>query len=143
MTLRRGAVTLLAFAALLGLGACADQPAPTLREPAAIERSVDESPAISGPGFRSRGSLDSHYAKHGREFGRITKQEYLALAQQLRDAPVGGDILEIVREADRVVTRFDKSRGHFGAYNRDRTIRTFFVPNDGVNYFRRQARRAH
>ena len=37
------------------------------------------------------------------------------------------------------VTRFDVKRGYFGAYDADGTIRTFFVPPDGVRYFERQA----
>jgi len=94
----------------------------------------------SGPGFRSRSQFDEHYRKHGGEFGSISQQEYLRLAQDLRDAPVGGPILEAVRR-DGEFTRFDKSKGYFGAYNRDRTIRTFFIPNDGERYFHRQAKR--
>ncbi len=94
----------------------------------------------AGPGFRSARDLDEHFAKHGAEFGRITKAEYLRLAQELRDAPVSADVLEIIR-ADQVRTRFDRRRGYFGAYNRDRTIRTFFIPNAGERYFRRQAKR--
>ena len=93
-----------------------------------------------GPGFRSRKQFDEHYAKHGREFGNVTQSEYLHLAQQLRDAPAGGPVLEIVK-SDGIVTRFDKRSGAFGAYNPDRTIRTFFKPNDGERYFRRQASR--
>ncbi|MBK9168856.1 MAG: hypothetical protein IPM24_15485 [Bryobacterales bacterium] len=94
----------------------------------------------AGPGFRSAKQLDEHFAKHGAEFGQITKAEYLRLAQELRDAPAGGPILEIVR-ADGVITRFDRRKGSFAAYNPDRTIRTFFIPNDGERYFHRQARR--
>ncbi len=97
----------------------------------------------SSTGFRSKRSFDQHFAKHGAEFGHITQAEYLALAQRLRDRPAGGPILEIVRESDGVVTRYDRETGHFGAYNRDRTIRTFFIPNDGESYFHRQARRPH
>ena len=97
-----------------------------------------------GPGFRSRAQLDEHYAKHGAEFGHIDEREYLRLAQELRDAPVtpGGPILE-ARRPDGQFSRFDRRRGYFGAYNPDRTIRTFFIPNDGERYFRRQARRPH
>src|SRR5690242_5514276 len=95
----------------------------------------------AGPGFRSRAQLDEHYAKHRREFGSITQAQYLELAQKLRDAPVGGAILE-ARKPGGVVTRFDRSKGYFGAYNSDRTIRTFFVPNDGERYFHRQATRS-
>jgi len=93
----------------------------------------------SGPGFRSRRQFDEHYQKHGGEFGNISQSEYLRLAQELRDAPVGGPILEARR--DTVVAKFDKRKGYFGAYNADRTIRTFFIPNQGESYFRRQAER--
>jgi pyocin large subunit-like protein len=93
----------------------------------------------SGPGFRSRRQFDEHFQKHGSEFGKITQSEYLKLAQDLRDAPAGGPILEVRRGA--VITRFDRRTGYFGAYNVDGTIRTFFIPNGGESYFRRQAER--
>lgn len=92
-----------------------------------------------GPGFRSRHALDEHYAKHGREFGNISEAEYLRLAQQLRDTPPGGPILEADKSGG-IVTKFDRRTGYFVAYNADRTIRTFFIPIDGERYFRRQAR---
>jgi pyocin large subunit-like protein len=93
-----------------------------------------------GPGFRNKHLFEEHYAKHGREFGNISAEEYLHRAQALRDAPVGGPILEaIVIKGARIVTRFDRRTGAFGAYNSDRTIRTFFIPNDGERYFHRQA----
>jgi len=94
----------------------------------------------AGPGFRSRKLLDEHYRKHRAEFGNISKQEYLFLAQRLRDTPPGGPILEAVKPG-RVITKFDRRTGYFGAYNRDGTIRTFFIPAAGERYFQRQARR--
>lgn len=93
-----------------------------------------------GPGFRSKRLFEEHYAKHGREFGNISPEEYLHRAQALRDAPVGGPILEAIKPGG-IVTRFDRRTGAFGAYNADRTIRTFFIPNDGERYFHRQAKR--
>lgn len=95
-----------------------------------------------GPGFRTGALLDQHYEKHGAEFGHISKQDYLRLAQELRDAPPGGPILE-ARRRDGEFSRFDKRHGYFGAYDPDRTVRTFFIPNDGERYFWRQARRAN
>jgi pyocin large subunit-like protein len=95
-----------------------------------------------GPGFRSQAQLDEHYHKHGAEFGHISKQEYLHLAQELRDAHPGGPILEATRPNGEF-SRFDRRHGYFGAYNADRTIRTFFIPNDGERYFHRQARRSY
>ena len=98
-------------------------------------------PAASPVGFRSRARLEEHYDKHGMEFGRISIEEYLARAQALRDAPAGGDVLEVVRPSDGVVSRFDRATGAFLAFDADGTIRTFFKPNDGEAYFRRQAKR--
>lgn len=98
--------------------------------------------SASSVGFRSTARLVEHYEKHGREFGNLSQAQYLQLAQQLRDAPVGGDVLEVVRQSDGVISRFDKSSGAFLAADPDGTIRTFFKPNDGVAYFRRQARRS-
>jgi pyocin large subunit-like protein len=95
-----------------------------------------------GPGFRTRAQFGEHFAKHGAEFGHISSQEYLRLAQDLRDAPAGGSILEAKRP-DGQFSRFDRRKGYFGAYNSDRTIRTFFIPNDGERYFRRQAQRSY
>jgi hypothetical protein len=95
---------------------------------------------LEAVGFRSSRQLSEHFEKHGAEFGAATPQAYLALAQALRDRPAGGEVLELVR-ADGVVTRFDRETGAFLAFERDGVIRTFFVPNDGERYFRRQAAR--
>ena len=92
------------------------------------------------PGFASRQRLVEHYEKHGSEFPGLSIDAYLAAAQALRDAPVSEDVLE-ARRRDGVVTRFDLRSGAFLAANRDGTIRTFFRPNDGERYFRRQASR--
>jgi pyocin large subunit-like protein len=45
--------------------------------------------------------------------------------------------------ADGVICRFHKPSGSFLAFNPDLTIRTFFRPNDGESYFRRQLEREH
>ena len=38
-----------------------------------------------------------HYAKHGREFGNVTQDQYLQMAQQLRDSRPGKNVLEAKR----------------------------------------------
>ena len=50
-----------------------------------------------GPGFRTHHLLEEHYARHGHEFGSITQDQYLHMAQQLRDAHPGKNILEAKR----------------------------------------------
>ena len=94
----------------------------------------------AGVGFADQRRLDEHFAKHGAEFGRITKQDYLRQAQLLRDVRVGGPVLEAVRR-DGVITRYDQQTGAFIAFNANGVIRTFFKPNDGERYWRRQAER--
>jgi len=91
-------------------------------------------------GFRSPDHLTEHFEKHGAEFGGLSVEGYLLLAQSLRDRPVGGDVLEKVRK-DGVITRFDRANGAFIAFDRDFTIRTFFRPNGGESYFLRQSLR--
>lgn len=124
----------------------ADFPSPTgVRATSRDSRSASSSapqPVRTGIGFHSREQLDAHFAKHGREFGQVTRQEYLREAQLLRDAPVGGDIEEIERP-DGTISRYDRGSGAFIAFDADGTIRTFFKPNDGEAYFRRQALRSH
>jgi hypothetical protein len=94
----------------------------------------------AGVGFADQRRLDEHFDKHGAEFGRITKLDYLRQAQLLRDAKAGGPILEAVRR-DGVITRYDRETGAFIAVNPNGVIRTFFKPNDGERYWRRQAER--
>jgi pyocin large subunit-like protein len=99
-------------------------------------------PSITRPdiGFATPQKLHDHFQKHGKEFGKISKEEYLRRAQELRDRWAGGEVLEAIRK-DGIITRFDRKSGAFLACNPDGTIRTFFRPNDGESYFRRQARR--
>jgi pyocin large subunit-like protein len=91
-----------------------------------------------GQGFRTEHLLQDSFEKHGHEFGAITRQQYLHLAQQLRDSHAGHNILESKRPDGLI--KFDTRHGYFGAYYNDGTIRTFFIPPDGVRYFERQAR---
>ncbi len=124
---------LLAGLLLAGCGGTATKQA------AASSVQASGAPA-STVGFRSAGQLADHFAKHGAEFGAIDQDAYLRLAQGLRDAPVGGDVLEIARD-DGVTTRFDRGTGAFVAFSADGVLRTFFRPADGEAYFLRQADR--
>jgi pyocin large subunit-like protein len=93
-------------------------------------------------GFASREKLEEHFHKHGDEVRARSAEEYLRMAQALRDAPAGDSVLEMVR-VDHVISRFDRSAGTFVAFDEDGTIRTFFHPFDGERYFLRQASRPH
>jgi pyocin large subunit-like protein len=92
-----------------------------------------------GRGFRTQHMLEEHFAKHGRAFGAITQEQYLRAAQQLRDSRPGKNVLES-RRPDGSGAKFDRRRGWFVEYDSDGTLRTFFIPNDGIRYFERQAK---
>ncbi len=94
-----------------------------------------------GPAFRTQHLLEEHYARFRAQFGAISEEQYLHYAQQLRDSRPGKTILES-RRADRSGAKFDKRRGWFVAYDGDGTIRTFFIPKEGVRYFEWQAKNA-
>lgn len=143
-----GGVSKFALTALLAVtlaltAACRQSSSSPVSPPPQIQ------PASSGKeaqlraeiGFATRRKFLDHYEKHGGEFGAISKEEYLLQAQTLRDRAAGGDVLETTR-ADGVITRFDRKTGAFLAFDSDLTIRTYFKPNDGEAYFKRQSRRA-
>jgi pyocin large subunit-like protein len=121
-----------------------EKPQPTAATPesTAVAAQVHSWAEVTHPevGFASRQKWREHYEKHGSELNVTSKEEYLRQAQVLRDGPSGGDVLEAKR-GDGIVTRFDRKTGAFLAFDRDLTIRTYFRPNDGERYFRRQARR--
>jgi hypothetical protein len=99
-------------------------------------------PRLRAIGFTSRSKLHDHFLKHGREFGNITEAQYLSMAQDLRDAPLSKTIIE-TEQVGGTVSRFNRSTGAFLAFNTDLTIRTFFRPDDGENYFWRASRTSH
>ena len=141
---RYGAAALLILACLtVACGSPQAPPTQVQKAKPAVEGSAPPS-HINRPdvGFASRQKMVDHYRKHGREFGAITMELYLRKAQELRDRPAGGAILESVRP-DGVVTRFDRESGEFVAFNRDGVIRTYFRPADGEAYYRRQLGRMH
>jgi pyocin large subunit-like protein len=144
-SLRRIVSSSLLLCVLLACSACR-----ATNSPVSQQQNPAASPVASAPrqevainrnvGFSSRQKWLDHFDKHGYEFGDITADEYLRQAQTLRDSAVNANILESVRR-DGVVTRFDKQAGTFLAFNPDLTIRTYFKPNDGANYFWRQSKR--
>ncbi len=117
-------------------------PAPSApQSPGARAEAASPPSRFGDRGFRSSAQLEEHFEKHGAEFGARSAAEYLGLARHLRDAPVGEDVLEATRPVDGVVSRYQRSTGAFLAFDADGTIRTFFKPNDGERYFRRQLTR--
>ena len=95
---------------------------------------------MSNAQFRSTQLFNNHYTKHvlqQKEFGTISKEEYLHQAQILVSQKEGRSIL-VERKSNGDTLFFDKKSGEFAVLSGDGYIRTFFKPQDGVAYFNRQ-----
>ena len=86
--------------------------------------------------FRSEKLFNDHFEKHGAEFGKITKDEYLELANRLIAS--SSDRVLHKTEADGDKLFFDQDTGYFLVLSEDGYIRTFFIPSAGINYWNRQ-----
>ncbi|MCM1246341.1 MAG: Ig-like domain-containing protein [Roseburia sp.] len=86
--------------------------------------------------FRTQQLLDSHYVKHGAEFGNITKEQYLAAANKLLNSS-GANILKKT-EPDGDILIYNTDTNEFLVLSYDGFIRTYFKPSDGIDYFNRQ-----
>jgi len=134
MTYPRITSLLLALAA----SACGAAPAAqTVARPnAAAAASAAPRPVATLPNF-APGRLQSHFEKHGAEFGYRTAEEYL---QGARALVAGGEGVEtFARGADTLYYR--ATTNEFGVMSRERVIRTYFKPVQGAKYFTNQKRR--
>ncbi|MBR6873662.1 MAG: hypothetical protein IKN17_09190 [Ruminococcus sp.] len=87
--------------------------------------------------FRSKKLFDSHYQKHGSEFGSITQEEYLKLANDLLNSD-SDTILHKTEKEDGDDVYFDTATGYFLVLSTDGYIRTFFIPDKGIEYYNKQ-----
>lgn len=91
------------------------------------------------PQFRSVKLLDAHYEKHvikQKEFGDISKDEYLAGAQAL----ITGKEADILskKEADGDLLFYREKTNEFAVLSKDGYIRTYFKPERGISYYEDQ-----
>lgn len=106
--------------------------------PEASEADLSETEkAVQKYYFRSEKLFDSHYEKHGAEFGDITQDEYLDLANELINAE-GENILHKTEKEDGDFLYYDTETNEFLVLSTDGYIRTFFKPSAGLDYWERQ-----
>jgi pyocin large subunit-like protein len=84
--------------------------------------------------FRYQDLYDQHFEKHGHEFGDITKEAYLKLANDLFTSD---DALRKT-EPDGDLLFYDVASNTFGVLSEEGYIRTCFKPDDGIAYWNRQ-----
>ena len=86
--------------------------------------------------FRNKQRYDEHYKKHGAEFGDITKEQYLELANELINSTSDRVLHKYSEDGDYMY--FDQDTGYFLVLSEDGYIRTFFIPSAGIKYWNRQ-----
>lgn len=85
--------------------------------------------------FRSDDYLTEHFEKHGSELGYTTKEDYLTGANKVI---ASSDSLHKQEAEDGDDIYFLKSTGELVIVSTDGYIRTYFKPEDGIEYFSRQ-----
>ena len=85
--------------------------------------------------FRNEKLLNDHYKKHGKEMGFDSAKSYEAAANEVIHHP---DTLHRIEEEDGDDVYYLEENNGFVIVSTDGYIRTFFYPDDGLDYFNRQ-----
>ncbi len=83
--------------------------------------------------FRTAKQLNSHYHKHGKKMGYSSAEKYLERANMI----IHADVITKTQD-DGDTAYFLQTTGEFVVVSPRGYIRTFFIPNDGIDYFNRQ-----
>ena len=85
--------------------------------------------------FRSKSLLNSHYEKHGEEMGFDSAKAYEEAASKVVE---NENSLQKVEEEDGDRVYYLESSNEFVIVSTDGYIRTYFYPEDGLDYYNRQ-----
>ncbi len=85
--------------------------------------------------FRNDSLWESHYEKHGIDMGFSTMEEYLEAANLVL---YHEDTLHKIEAEDGDDVYFLEETGEFVVVSTDGYIRTYFIPDAGIDYFNRQ-----
>lgn len=101
-----------------------------------INDTDDNSKVIEQYSFRTDELMDVHFKKHKDEFGDITIDEYLKGANNLINQL--SDTVLTKTEDDGDTLYYDTKTWEFVVLSKDGYIRTYFIPEDGIDYFNRK-----
>ena len=85
--------------------------------------------------FRSKSLLNSHYEKHGEEMGFESARAYEEAASRVVE---NENSLQKVEDEDGDRVYYLESSNEFVIVSTDGYIRTYFYPEDGLDYYNRQ-----
>lgn len=92
-------------------------------------------PEIPALTFRNDNLLSNHYEKHGIDMGFPSKEAYQAAAAAVVENP---SALHKTEEEDGDDIYYVEETNEFVVVSTDGYIRTYFYPDDGIDYFNRQ-----
>ena len=85
--------------------------------------------------FKNNYRLEDHYEKHGKEMGFKDKESYEEAASDVVNNP---DALHKIEKEDGDDVYYVEKTNEFVVVSPDGYIRTFFNPDDGIDYYNRQ-----
>ncbi len=96
---------------------------------------LEDAEEITTYGFRNEDLLEEHYDKHGMEMGFDTMEAYVDAANAVIQNP---DVLTKTEAEDGDAVYYVEESNEFVIVSADGYIRTYFNPDDGIEYFNRQ-----
>ena len=85
--------------------------------------------------FRNKRLLEEHYEKHGRDMGFDSAKEYEEAASA---AALNPDALHKTEKEDGDDVYYVEATNEFVIVSVDGYIRTYFLPDSGIKYFKKQ-----
>lgn len=108
------------------------QDAETVQNAAAVQQDEEQTVVYS---FRNEELLQSHYEKHGEEMGFASAEEYEEAANKVVLHP---DVLYKLEAEDNDHVYYLEETNEFVVISTDGYIRTYFLPDRGIDYFNAQ-----
>ncbi len=85
--------------------------------------------------FRNKNLLNQHYQKHGIDMGFGSAEEYEQAAARV---PYDPEVLHKTEKEDGDDVYYIERTNEFVIVSTDGYLRTYFLPDDGIDYFERQ-----
>jgi len=105
-----------------------------LANDSSVNRNTEQN-VSSSYSFRNEEYLAEHFKKHGAEFGYKTEEEYEAGANRVIASE---DVLHKTEREDGDDIYYLESSNEFVVVSTDGYLRTYFKPDDGMEYYNRQ-----
>lgn len=91
--------------------------------------------------WSSYSGLNDHFKRHAKDFGVKTVAEYTKKANDLWNAELSYDVVELERE-DGTIVRYRYSTNELSTVDYEGNLTTYFKPNRGVSYWHEEKERS-